>query len=41
LLGFILFREIQERATDQNKGQASLKADKAKASLAEYTEGAK
>ena len=41
LLGFILFREIQERATDQNKGQASFKADKAKASLAEYTEGAK
>jgi Flp pilus assembly protein TadD len=41
MLGFILFREIQERAADQNKGQASFKADAVKASLAEYTEGAK
>ena len=38
LLGFILFREIQERATDENN---SFRADTAKASLAEYTEGAK
>jgi hypothetical protein len=41
LLGFILFREIQERATDQNKGQVNFKPDAVKASLAEYTEGAK
>jgi tetratricopeptide (TPR) repeat protein len=41
LLGFILFREIQEKAIDQEKGQASFKTDKAKGSLAEYTEGAK
>ena len=51
MLGFILFREIQGSATDQNKNQAksaepamsaaSFRTDQAKASLAEYTEGAK
>jgi Flp pilus assembly protein TadD len=41
MLGFVLFREIQERAKDQSKGQSNFKADTAKASLAEYTEGAK
>jgi tetratricopeptide (TPR) repeat protein len=38
LLGFALFREIQARATEQNN---SSRADTARASLAEYTEGAK
>lgn len=38
MLGFILFREIQGSATDQDKEN---RAGKAKASLAEYTEGAK
>jgi tetratricopeptide (TPR) repeat protein len=37
MLGFILFREIQGRATSD----VSSRADQAKASLAEYTEGAK
>jgi tetratricopeptide (TPR) repeat protein len=38
MLGFALFREIQKRAADRNN---SFRTDTAKASLAEYTEGAK
>jgi Flp pilus assembly protein TadD len=41
LLGYILFREIQARAVRQRQRDQNYEEQNAKASLAEYTEGAK
>src|SRR5205823_62954 len=41
LLGYALFREIQGRAVQQGRADLKFEEQNAKASLAEYTEGAK